>query len=141
MALSCFFFLAFQACGIISIRSLLPRRRVLDRIWLGMSLGLLEMIWLPALFAFLFSFGITAHWLGLAAGALTTALLRLIRENPRRLEALQPRGEASPDRLPEFFPQQSCRISGRIQSIRDDFRDVQGIVKINQNYLGNKQVY
>jgi len=80
MALSCFFFLAFQACGIISIRSLLPRRRVLDRIWLGMSLGLLEMIWLPALFAFLFSFGMTAHWLGLAAGTLTTALLRLIRD-------------------------------------------------------------
>ena len=46
LAIGCF--LCFQALGIFSVRCLLPRRRVLDRIWLGMSLGLLEEMWLPS---------------------------------------------------------------------------------------------
>ena len=80
MMLSGFFFICFQTFGIISIRFLLPRRRVLDRVWLGMSLGLLEMIWLPALFAFLLSFSMTAHWLALLTGAILTGICGLIRD-------------------------------------------------------------
>ena len=34
--------LLFLCCGILSIRFLLPRLRPLDRLWLGLSLGLLE---------------------------------------------------------------------------------------------------
>ena len=66
------FFLYFQCAGMISIRCLLPARRPLDRIWLGMSLGLLEMTWLPALFAFWLSFGPGAHGMALGAGFLVT---------------------------------------------------------------------
>ncbi len=74
------FFLVFQALGLMTIRFLLPRRPVLDRVWLGMSLGLLEMMWLPALFAFAGRFDLTAHWLALLAGAGLTAGCFFVRD-------------------------------------------------------------
>lgn len=66
--------LCFQLLGILGIRWLMPRRRPLDRLWLGMSLGLLEEMWLPALFAFFLSFQILAHLLALASGIGLTAV-------------------------------------------------------------------
>ena len=74
------YFLCFQALGVLAVRCLLPRRRPLDRLWLGMSLVLLEMTWLPALFAFLMDFGIQAHLLALGAGVLLTLLCFLARD-------------------------------------------------------------
>ena len=80
MLLSIGIFLCFQAEGLASVRFLLPRRRVLDRIWLGMSLGLLEMMWLPALAAFVSAFTLKAHFYALGAGALLTLLCFLVRD-------------------------------------------------------------
>ena len=80
MLLSIGIFLSFQAMGLFSIRCLLPRRRVLDRIWLGMSLGLLEMTWLPALVAFISSFNRSAHFFALAIGVLLTMLCWMLRD-------------------------------------------------------------
>ena len=70
MLLAIGYFLYFQALGILSIRWLMPRRSPLERIWMGMSLGLLEEMWLPALFAFLWSFHIQAHLAAMLAGTL-----------------------------------------------------------------------
>ena len=50
-----FMFLFF---GVTAVRFLLPRHRPLNRLWLGLSLGLLEEMWLPAIGAFLFSFDV-----------------------------------------------------------------------------------
>ncbi len=50
--------------GVMTVRFLLPRHRPLNRIWLGMSLGLLEEMWLPAIGAFFISFGAEAHVFG-----------------------------------------------------------------------------
>ena len=47
------------------VRALLPRQRVLTRLWLGGALGLLLMMWLPALLAFAFDFTVKAHLLAL----------------------------------------------------------------------------
>ena len=47
--------------GVVTVQALLPRHRPLNRLWLGLSLGLLEEMWLPALFAFFFSFGALAE--------------------------------------------------------------------------------
>lgn len=66
---------AYLFCGVIIVHCLLPRLPVLSRVWLGLSLGLLLMMWLPALLAFAFTFGWKAHLLallplaGLTAGA------------------------------------------------------------------------
>ena len=37
---------------VVQVRWLLPRHRALNRVWLGLCLGLLEMMWFPALCAF-----------------------------------------------------------------------------------------
>ena len=52
-------------CGLAIIRFLLPRQSVLTRAWLGASLGLLLMMWLPALLAFAADFTVKAHLLAL----------------------------------------------------------------------------
>ena len=80
MLLAFGYFLCFQLLGLCSVRWLLPRRRVMDRIWLGMSLGLLEMMWLPAGFAFLLSFDISAHLWALGAGTVLAAICWLGRD-------------------------------------------------------------
>lgn len=66
---------AYLFCGMMIVECLLPRLPVLSRVWVGLSLGLLLLMWLPALLAFAFTFGWTAHLLaliplaGLTAGA------------------------------------------------------------------------
>ena len=56
--------LLYLYCGIMAVRFLLPRHRPLNRIWLGLSLGLLLEMWLPAIGAFFFSFSAAAHVFG-----------------------------------------------------------------------------
>ena len=66
-------------CGLLIVRCLLPRHSVLTRLWLGASLGLLLLMWLPALMAFAADFTMKAHLLALiplAGLTLTAALLR-----------------------------------------------------------------
>ena len=53
--------LMYLGFGVLSVRFLLPRHRPLNRIWLGLSLGVLEEMWLPAIFAFFFGFNALAH--------------------------------------------------------------------------------
>ena len=70
----------YLAFGILTVRFLLPRHKPLNRIWLGLSLGVLEEMWLPALCAFLFGFTALAH--AAAAGLLLalTALAWALRD-------------------------------------------------------------
>ena len=56
--------LMYLGMGLVQVRLLLPRHRMLNRIWLGLSLGLLQEMWLPALGAFLFTFDAAAHVFG-----------------------------------------------------------------------------
>ncbi len=62
--------LMYLVFGVFAIRWLLPRHRPLNRLWLGMSLGLLAEMVLPALCAFFLSFTAQAH---VAAAAILTA--------------------------------------------------------------------
>ena len=57
----------FALCGVFSANWLLPRHRPLNRLWVGLCLGLLEEMWLPALGAFWLSFTWQAHAFGAAA--------------------------------------------------------------------------
>lgn len=66
--------LMYLLFGMMTVRFLLPRHRPLNRLWLGMSLGLLEEMWLPALCAFFFSFTMMAH----AAAAVLLTLITLV---------------------------------------------------------------
>ena len=64
--------LLYLLCGAAAVRLLLPGKRPLDRIWLGLSLGTLMLMRLPALAAYAFGFTVRAH---LAAAALLLLLL------------------------------------------------------------------
>ena len=59
------FLAVYILCGLCIVHFLLPRQSVLTRAWLGASLGLLLMMWLPALLAFAVDFTVKAHLLAL----------------------------------------------------------------------------
>ena len=69
------YLLIYLACGVMIVRWLLPRHAPMARAWLGACLGLLMMMWLPALCAFALDFTWQAHaaallpLAGLTAGA------------------------------------------------------------------------
>ena len=69
------YLLIYLACGVMIVRWLLPRHTPVARAWLGACLGLLMMMWLPALCAFALNFTWQAHaaallpLAGLTAGA------------------------------------------------------------------------
>ena len=66
--LSILYLLFFLAGGVTITRLLLPRLRPLLRAYLGLSLGVLLMMWLPMLWAYAARFSVAGH--GLAAGTL-----------------------------------------------------------------------
>lgn len=68
MIASLSYLLLYLALGVLTVRFLLPRHKPLNRIWLGLSLGVLEEMWLPALCSFLMGFTAAAH--AAAAGIL-----------------------------------------------------------------------
>lgn len=59
------YFAVYLLGGVCIVRDLLPAKRFLSRLWLGSALGILLMMWLPALLAFFFTFSIKAHMLAL----------------------------------------------------------------------------
>lgn len=63
------FFSAFEICGAAVSERLAARRGVIVRVWLGLCLGLIMMMWFPALFAFIMDFTSAAQWCGLALAA------------------------------------------------------------------------
>ena len=73
----CFMYLFF---GVMTVRFLLPRHRPLNRLWLGLSLGVLEEMWLPALGAFLFRFDVEAHAFAAGVLFLLTILSWILRD-------------------------------------------------------------
>ncbi len=68
------YMLLYLSFGVMTVRFLLPRHKPLNRLWLGLSLGLLEEMWLPAVFAFFFGFSAAAH----AAAAVLLFVLTLL---------------------------------------------------------------
>jgi hypothetical protein len=68
MIASISYLLLYLALGVLCVRFLLPKHKPLNRIWLGLSFGVLLEMWLPALFAFAFGFTAAAH--AAAAGML-----------------------------------------------------------------------
>lgn len=74
------FLLLFLAGGAFIARMLLPGRRPLVRLYVGMSFGVLMLMWLPALWAHAVRFSYAAHWLSAATLLVLCALAWLLRE-------------------------------------------------------------
>ena len=92
--------LLYLTLGVLTVRFLLPRHKPLNRIWLGLSLGVLEEMWLPALFAFFFGFTVTAH--AAAAGLLLVLTLVCFLARDRRDPA--PWDEKEKEELRKILP-------------------------------------
>ena len=81
--------LGFEACGYVLVDGLFRRRDGIVRLWLGLTAGLLMMMWLPSLFAYALKFTAAAQYAALGLAAVFAALSRLfLREKtgPARLE-------------------------------------------------------
>ena len=55
------YLLLYLSLGMLTVRFLLPRHKPLNRIWIGLSLGVLEGMWFPALAAFFLGFTAAGH--------------------------------------------------------------------------------
>ena len=81
--------LGFEVCGYVLADGLFRRRDGIVRLWLGLTAGLLMMMWLPSLFAYALKFTAAAQYAALGLAAVLAALSRLfLREKavPARLE-------------------------------------------------------
>ena len=121
--------------GVFSVQWLLPRHRPLNRLWLGMSLGLLEEMWLPALFSFFLSFTPQAHVA--AAGALTllTFVCYLLRD--RRSPAPWDRKETTLLRQLLLIALPLTVLSGYLQFTHTMRPDAAGNWHVGQSTYGD----
>ncbi len=78
--IACLYLAVYILCGLAIIRFLLPRQSVLTRVWLGISLGLLMMMWLPACMAFAVKFSVKGHLLAFIPLAGITAGTYFLRD-------------------------------------------------------------
>ncbi|MBQ6804901.1 MAG: hypothetical protein IJP04_09625 [Clostridia bacterium] len=78
------YFLLFEFCGSAVAYFLLPRVRFTARLWIGLCLGMILMMWLPAIFAFLVNFSVPAHLLALIPLALITGGAFYFRDKRER---------------------------------------------------------
>lgn len=85
-----FVLLAFMVMGVIQAEKLLDKHAPLIRLWLGAVMGLMEMMWLPSLFAFFCDFTMKAQLLALSADLVFTLLCALW---PRRVKRDKPAKE------------------------------------------------
>ena len=96
--------LGFEVCGCVLAEALFKRRDGIVRLWLGLTAGLLMMMWLPSLFAYALKFTAAAQFAALGLAAALAVLSRLfLREkaDPTRLE-----GEKRPfcGSMPAWLP-------------------------------------
>ena len=78
--LSLLYLFVYLTAGVMIARCLLPRVRVVARMWIGLTLGILLMMWLPALFAFFVDFSVTGHLLALIPLCAITGLAYVLRD-------------------------------------------------------------
>lgn len=84
---SILYMLAFAVSGVLIARTLFPGKRPAVRIWLGLVFGLVMLIWLPALFAFVLSFKLSAQLLALAVACAGGILCCFLGRNAERTRA------------------------------------------------------
>ena len=75
----------FELSGLMVEFALSRRKSLTIKIWLGLVIGLMELMWLPSLYAFAFGFGLTAHYCAAATAlalGVTLPVVRMIKHKP-----------------------------------------------------------
>ncbi len=78
--LSLLYLVAYLIAGVGIAHCLVPRVRVVARVWIGLTLGILLMMWLPALLAFFVDFSVLGHMLALIPLCAITAGAYFLRD-------------------------------------------------------------
>ena len=78
--LSLLYLAAYLIAGVGIAHCLVPRVRVVARVWIGLTLGILLMMWLPALLAFFVDFSVLGHMLSLIPLCAITAGAYFLRD-------------------------------------------------------------
>lgn len=79
----------FMLFGVFQARYLFREKKLTIVLWLGMVLGLMEMMWFPSLFAYIFDFTLIAQMFALGASGILSAvciILLAYREKPLKEE-------------------------------------------------------
>ena len=86
------YFAAFEACGVMISDRLLKRYGRMARLWLGLCMGLILLMWLPSLFAFFMNFTAAAHWCALGTALIGTgaAFFLPMKEESRVKDSHEP---------------------------------------------------
>ncbi len=122
----------FLLCGVVLMDALLPDRQRLIRLWLGLSAGLIMMMWLPTLFAFFMKFTRAAQLLGLGVAALAAgAAAFLNRKKPR-----EKRWTDMPLWLPLALIVPLALLGGYLQYTHI-LRNVDGTLHVGQSTYGD----
>ena len=122
----------FLFCGVMLADGVFRSHDRLTRLWLGLSAGLMLMMWLPALWAFILRFTRLAQLLGLAsAGALALLTQWLTRGRPR-----EARWTDMPWWLPVALAAPLCVLGGYLQYTHM-LRNVDGALWVGQSTYGD----
>lgn len=77
----------FMALGVVKTMSLLRERATCIKVWLGMTMGLMEMMWYPSVFAYLFDFTLAAQISALALSIAISAAVYVLKRGKKELIA------------------------------------------------------
>ncbi len=81
--------------GIIAVRLLLPGKNPVTRVWLGLSLGMLLLMQLPALCAYLFDFTLKAHNAAVIALLALLVVAFLLRDRSHPVTPMRPQDKST----------------------------------------------
>lgn len=126
---------AFELFGVAQARRLFSRRSRMVRLWLGMVMGLMEMMWLPSLFAFAFDFTLTAQRMALLTSALAAVGCSFLK--PRQQALLKDESKPEPPLwliLCLVLP--ATLVSGYLQYTHA-FRELDGALYVGQSTYGD----
>ena len=124
----------YLLCGGLIADCLFARKPGLIRIWLGLCLGLLLMMWLPAIFAFVIRFTRAAQLLGLACAAVPAAVL--FWRGRKRLRSPEPFCGGIPFWLPIALIVPLAILSAYLQYTHV-LRNVDGALHVGQSTYGD----
>ncbi len=130
----------FEICGYVLADALFKRRDGLVRLWLGLTAGLLMMMWLPSLFAYALRFTAAAQYAALGLAAALAALSRLFlteKPDPLKLEGeRQPFCGDMPAWLPLALVVPLLMLSVYLQYTHT-LREVDGALHVGQSTYGD----
>ncbi|NLC73172.1 MAG: hypothetical protein GX684_05315 [Ruminococcaceae bacterium] len=74
------YLLIYLICGVLIVRFILPAKNLVVRVWLGLSLGLILCMCLPAALAFLLAFSLVGHLAALLLLIIILGICYLLRD-------------------------------------------------------------